>query len=311
MYPIKAVALKTGLTTHTIRVWERRYEIVHPVRTASNRRLYSETDVRKLALLKKATAAGHGIGQLSRMPLEEIERLVREFTIAHASSIATPFSSAEQAPAFFVDAALAASEAFDNEVLDDILTRASVNFSQATLIDQMLIPFLNILGEKWCTGAIQVAQEHAASAVVRTFLGRLLGSIRMQRQGPVLVAATLSGLHHEFGAMLAAITAASQGWCSHYLGANLPVEEIAFSAEKITAHVVVISIVYPAGDDEVRDQLLQLRQLLRDDVAFILSGRAVASYEETVRNINALVCHDTAELRQELAALQDHFVNGI
>lgn len=304
MYAIKAVAAQTGLTTHTIRVWERRYDIIKPLRTDTNRRLYSEDDVRKLKLLHQATQAGHSIGQLAKLPLDEIEQFVRDQNIPQPAPV-LPFTD-EKSPDYFIAAALAATNNFDNEALDNILTQASVNFSQPVLIDQVIVPFLHKLGEKWFEGDVRIAQEHAASAVMRTFLGRMLGSIHNIEKGPTLVTATVSGLYHEFGAMIVAISAATQGWRAHYLGPNLPAEEIVFTAKKMNAKAIVLSIIYPPNDDLVRDQLVHLRKLLPADFPILVGGTAAESYLETLQHSNMPITHNMAELREQLMNLRNN-----
>ena len=104
--------------------------------------------------------------------------------------------------------------------------------------------------------------------------------------------------------MIVAISAATQGWQSHYLGANLPAEEIAYSAKKMTAKAVVISIVYPPNDDLVREQLLHLRRLLPENIPLLAGGRAVDSYNETLRHINAQIINTMAALREKLIELR-------
>lgn len=71
-YGIGAVAKLTGLSDHTIRVWERRYGAVVAARAANGRRVYDATDVEKLGLLKTLTDRGVKIGQIAT---EEIEAL--------------------------------------------------------------------------------------------------------------------------------------------------------------------------------------------------------------------------------------------
>ena len=66
-HPIQIVARRTGLTPDVIRVWERRYEAVLPRRTSTNRRLYSDRDVERLQLLRRATLAGRRIGDVARL----------------------------------------------------------------------------------------------------------------------------------------------------------------------------------------------------------------------------------------------------
>ena len=54
-YAMKVVTRRTGLTSHAIRVWEKRYNAVEPERTDTNRRLYSEADIERLIDLHRAT----------------------------------------------------------------------------------------------------------------------------------------------------------------------------------------------------------------------------------------------------------------
>ena len=75
-YPIKVAVRRTGLTSHAIRVWEKRYSAVTPVRTPTNRRLYSEADIERLHLLRRATLAGHSIGQIAGLPIDDLRALV-------------------------------------------------------------------------------------------------------------------------------------------------------------------------------------------------------------------------------------------
>ena len=72
---IGAVARRSGLSQHTIRIWERRYDAVTPERTDSNRRLYSEEDVARLTLLNRAVQAGHRIGDIAGFPTAKLEKL--------------------------------------------------------------------------------------------------------------------------------------------------------------------------------------------------------------------------------------------
>ena len=65
-HSIKVAARRCGLSTHVIRVWEKRYDAVSPDRTDTNRRLYSEQEIERLKLLRAATLSGHSIGNVAR-----------------------------------------------------------------------------------------------------------------------------------------------------------------------------------------------------------------------------------------------------
>lgn len=296
--------MKTGLTTHAIRVWERRYEIIKPERTESNRRLYTEQEVEKLLLLKRATQAGHSISQLAKMDTKTIKELVREQPVVRSRRPATVKVSGKQKPQDYVDQALDTVRRFNTQDLENILMEASVNLSQPVLVDQVVIPLLHQVGEEWFNGDVRVAQEHSASATLRTFLGRFLDSIITSEDAPLLVTATVSGLFHEFGALLAAISAASQGWNAKYLGPNLPPEEIVYAVREMNAKAVLISIVFPPSDKAVEHQIENLGKLIPEEVPLLVGGRAVMSYTQVLDNVNAVILKDMADLRQELRMLR-------
>lgn len=76
LYGIGAVSRLTGLTDHTIRVWERRYSAITTARAANGRRQYAEADVQKLALLKRLTEQGIAISSVAGDTVDELRRRV-------------------------------------------------------------------------------------------------------------------------------------------------------------------------------------------------------------------------------------------
>lgn len=85
-YGIGAVAKLTGLTDHTIRVWERRYGAVVTQRATNGRRVYSTADVEKLGFLKRLTDQGISIGQIASSSLEQLRNQYQSIrNIASAS----------------------------------------------------------------------------------------------------------------------------------------------------------------------------------------------------------------------------------
>ena len=76
-YGIGAVARLTGLSDHTIRVWERRYDAVVAERAANGRRVYDAADVEKLGLLKTLTDQGVAIGQIAADSVEALRERVQ------------------------------------------------------------------------------------------------------------------------------------------------------------------------------------------------------------------------------------------
>ncbi|RPH95685.1 MAG: MerR family transcriptional regulator [Calditrichaeota bacterium] len=299
-YPIKAVALKTGLTAHTIRVWERRYQVLTPFRTESNRRLYSDPEIQKLIKLKTAVAAGHTISHLAKMSLAELTDLVEKLPYTMymmKNDIEFPSNASVEE---FLNQALAAVEKLQHQKLEGILQSAANRFNVSVFIDDLIMPFLEQIGGRWAGGEWRIAQEHGASAALRSILGRYLSSFQPSPDGPVLIAATLVGLKHEFGVLAAAITAASLGWRAEFLGVELPVDEILYAAVRLNAGAVAISILYPSDDQAVREQLIRLDHELSPEVRLFIGGQAAASYQNDIAGCRMLFLQTMADLRREL-----------
>jgi len=304
-YLIKVVARRTGLTPHGIRAWEKRYGVVSPMRTATNRRLYSEADIERLRLLRQATLAGHSIGQIAQWPAEKLLALVEADQGATSKTRQTPQPGSNgSSPQSYLDACIAAVQGLDADALQATLTRAAVSLSRPVLMEQVILPLMHQIGELWREGTLRVAHEHLASAVVRSFLGTLEGAYQVTDSAPHLVVTTLAGQLHELGALIAAATAASEGWRVTYLGPNLPAEEIAGAVQQNRAKALALSIVYPADDPHVTRELEKLRRYLPEEVVLIVGGRAADAYSDVLDTIGAIRLQDMPSLRVKLEALR-------
>jgi len=83
LYRIGAVAKLVGIPEATLRVWERRYQVVSPPKSEGGHRLYSDHDVLKVTLLKSLTQEGHAISTLSTMDLPQLQKMLNESRQAH------------------------------------------------------------------------------------------------------------------------------------------------------------------------------------------------------------------------------------
>jgi DNA-binding transcriptional MerR regulator/methylmalonyl-CoA mutase cobalamin-binding subunit len=303
-YPIRVVARRTGLTSHAIRIWEKRYNAVSPERTPTNRRLYSDAEIERLTLLRKATLAGHSIGQIARLATERLRTLVAEEEALAPRTVEPDSGVNGSSPAIHLDTATQAVRDFDPQALQTALTRASVALSQPVLIEQVVVPLMYRIGDLWRDGRFRVAHEHLASAVVRNFLGNIESAFDPSPSAPSLVVTTPAGQLHEFGALIVSATAASDGWRSAYLGPNLPAEEIAAVAEQHQARAIALSVVYPGDDPRVPAELRRLRGCLPEGTSLLVGGRAATGYRDTVDTLGAVFVRDIPDLRSKLESLR-------
>ncbi|MFO1459269.1 MAG: MerR family transcriptional regulator [Verrucomicrobiota bacterium] len=306
-HSIKVVASRTGLSPHVIRVWERRYGTVHPERSGGNQRLYSEDDVQRLSLLKQATDAGHPISNITHLSVPHLRALLS--SSGHPGSppvsrVQIPPASKPRSADQLIESALKAVAAMDSGALERILEEGAVTLGQNALLMQVIAPLVQRIGEEWQKGTLRIVHEHQASAVIRTFLGRAARPLAIHASAPVLIAGTPAGQLHEIGAALVAAAACNQGWRVVYLGPSLPAEEIASAALQNGARVVALSIVHPADDPHLPDELHRLRERLPDSVAVVAGGRSAAGYRQALANIRATLCESLADFTSALDLLR-------
>ena len=84
-YPLRTVARLTGLSPHVLRAWERRYEVVVPLRTEGGTRRYRSADLERLRLVKSAVDAGHRVGQIAQLGDAELKQKAFCFSSASPS----------------------------------------------------------------------------------------------------------------------------------------------------------------------------------------------------------------------------------
>ena len=300
-HPMAVVTQRTGLTSHAIRAWERRYGVVEPGRSAGGHRLYSDREVERLRLLHKLTLGGRQIGQLASMSDEDLAELLREDETAGATAPRSDAAGAEDnGSARFLEEAVAAVHSLDAETLDAVLRRAAIGLETMVYLERLMTPLLQRVGDDWANQDVTPAHEHLASAVVRRVGGWLLDNLEPEGDAPSLVVATPAGDRHELGALAAAIAAASAGWKVLYLGPDLPAADIAAAAVASNARAVALSIVFPGATDRVREELVALRRTLPQAVPIFAGGASAGSHADTLEQIDAVRIDTFEQLRLQL-----------
>jgi methanogenic corrinoid protein MtbC1 len=299
---IKHVAALTGLSAHVIRIWERRYGAVEPVRTDSNRRVYGEEHVERLRLLRALTEAGQSIGLIAKLPTARLRTLLspdRNSVVAAEAAMGAKFDVGS-----VINQSVTAIRSYDAPALEALVAEAEIALGLQGLLQKMVAPLAVEIGELWRRGEITAAHEHFATGVLGMRLKQTSRVFGGAENAPVLVVATPEGQLHELGALLVAASAGNLGWRVTYLGASLPAAEIAGAARKLSARAVALSIVYPEADSRIDRELQRLRKALPLGVGIIVGGRAADFYRGEIDKHQARFCSDLAALGLELDRLQ-------
>jgi methylmalonyl-CoA mutase cobalamin-binding domain/chain len=298
-HSIKFAAKKTGLSTHVIRMWEKRYDAVSPNRSDTNRRCFTDEEIERLTLLRSATLAGHSIGNVARLPLEKLRALTQD---APSSSPATASNDTSVAPA--IAEAVQAILDHNSVRLEQILSRAAVQLGFHGLLEKVIAPLAYRVGDLWADGSITAAHEHFASAIIRNFLVKNARPYASSGSVPSLIVATPAGQLHELGAVMVAAAANDMGWRVVYLGTSLPSLEIAGAAIRNQARAVALSIVFPGDDPNLPGELENLRTNLPAEIKLIVGGRAAESYTNALEKVGATRTKSLGELYSLLEQLR-------
>jgi len=284
IYASGAVVRMTGISAHALRAWERRYGAVRPARTPGGARRYSRRDVDRLRLLLRATRAGHPIGQVARLPDEEImRRLEQAGPVRH-----------DAAALLLHDDLMESIRALDVATVERSLGVQFAALGPRAFARDLLTPLFHRVGEAWEAGELSVAAEHAATAAARNVLGLALRRTGAERGAPVLFA-TPEGELHELGLLVAATWALGAGAHVVYLGASVPIPDLALAARRLGARAVALGIS-GTGDADTHAYLRELRRALPADVSVWLGGSGTTNLEavpgvETLRAMEELERH--------------------
>jgi DNA-binding transcriptional MerR regulator/methylmalonyl-CoA mutase cobalamin-binding subunit len=305
---IKIVARRTGLSAHVIRIWEKRYGAVTPERTGTNRRLYSDEQIERLGLLRTLTQGGHSISHVAKLPTEKLRQLAQEAPAPNLPGLRS-LTAAPTAPRF-LDECIVAIKSLDARALEATLQRAATELGAQGVLQRVVGPLAQALGDRWRDGTITAAHERFASAVIRLFLGQAAKPFGGTETAPRLVVATPAGQNHELGALIVGAAAANLGWHVTYLGANLPAAEIAGAARQNQARAVALSLVYPEDDPRLAAELMRLREALPAEVALLVGGRAMPAYQQVLEKIGATPTSDLNHLCTRLDELRAPLTNN-
>jgi DNA-binding transcriptional MerR regulator/methylmalonyl-CoA mutase cobalamin-binding subunit len=304
-HPIRVVARRTGLTPAVLRAWEKRYTVVVPSRTEGGQRLYSDDDVERLALLRRAVEEGRGISQVAAFPTENLRELVREDEVER-QGFGPPERLEGRSATGVLEEAQRAVTQMDPVELERVLTRAALAFSVPTVMDDIIVPLLARIGTAWETGRLGPAHEHLATVVIRRFLEWMLGIVDVGDGAPVMVSATPAGEKHELGALLAAVSGAAEGWKSVFLGPDLPAEDVVAAALRLEAKVVTLSCVDPQTAQALPEEISRIRERLPSGVPLVLGGPLAEAMEGELRSEGVEILPNFEELREKLRAFGSH-----
>ena len=298
LFSIGTTARKTGLTVDLIRAWERRYKVVKPQRTQGRHRLYSQNDVERLDLLRRASLHWRRIGKIAHLSNETLVQIIEQEE--QLEQVVTE-QEAKIVSDACVQASLDAVQGFDSHTLQNLLEDAWIEMDVATLVAEVLAPLMRTIGDRWAEGSMNVAHEHLATSVVQPFLKELARNFPCADNAPVAAFATPPSQPHELGTLFAVAVTAAEGWKVHYLGGDLPVDDLAAACHKLQPRVLGLGITLAEERAQLLSSLNRLRRQLDPTIQLLVGGEGARHFHDEFKLLRAQHIADLGHLQAVLS----------
>jgi MerR family transcriptional regulator, light-induced transcriptional regulator len=283
---IGELSKRSGVSPELLRAWERRYGLLQPQRSPGGLRLYTAEDLERVRAMQRHLADGLAAAEAA--------------ALASRPGPETEAGAPPLVPTAMRDELREALDRLDEPAAQEVIDRLLATLTLDHLLSDVVMPYLEELGDRWERGEASIAQEHFATAVIR---GRLLGLARGWGRGvgPLALLACLPGEHHDLGLIVLGLTLRARGWRIAYIGQDTPVETVAEAAADLEPSLIVLSGV---SENLVPSALPVLRALAaRFRVG--LGGAAAASHQLEAAGIIALPGDPVSEADRMTAVVRD------
>jgi MerR family transcriptional regulator, light-induced transcriptional regulator len=260
-YSIKDLEKISGIKAHTIRMWERRFQLIEPQRTDTNIRLYSDCDLKRLLNISILNHHGIKISHIAGLSDSEIKSRVLDLSLDGRSSNVQ------------VESLIVAMLELDEIKFTNTLSASIIKFGFENTVENILFVFLNRVGVLWQAGTINPAQEHFMTNLIRQ---KLFVAIDNEMQsasvsGPRITLFLPENDLHEIGLLFFNLIARKEGLEVVYLGAAVPIEDLLQVNKVRPADIFMTLFVSSISKADMEVMLLKYREMF-PEVPFLVSG---------------------------------------
>lgn len=263
-YSIRVASRLTGVSSDTLRMWERRYGFPKPVRNGSQVRVYTDADIERLVLISRALKTGFRSGEVIHRSTDDLRALL-------LNSARSEPETDRLTPT--IDSLLARLTSDDPDGLRDELRRSVALLGPKQFLIEVAAPLVEQVGVAWAAGKLAVRHEHLVSEVLSSKLRSLLSAYDDRSTGPVVLLATLSEEQHGLGLDMVALYLALEGATPRLLGVNTPPDQIAEAAVALKADVVGVSISEASDLELTQAHLRRVLSALPSNMHVWLGGK--------------------------------------
>lgn len=265
---IKDLENLSGIKAHTIRIWEKRYNLLEPIRTDTNIRTYDVSSLTKLLNVTLLINHGYKISKISQYNTDQIAHLVRDIT--------TKINTNSHAISAFKTSMMHFDQAMFFKTYDELLAQKSFR----DVFYQVFIPLIEEIGLLWQTNTIKPAHEHFITYLIKQKI--LYHTVEVQSKAPTKtdrVFVLYLPMHeiHELGIMYLNYELLAMGYQTIFLGESIPMEDLKEFTQIFDQVIFVSYFTVEPNPDEIDAYMDQIEaKILGPNSRLWIAGRLSA-----------------------------------
>ncbi|PZX92868.1 MerR family transcriptional regulator [Flavobacterium aquariorum] len=291
-FSIKDLENLSGIKAHTIRIWEKRYNVLQPMRTDTNIRLYSLSSLQKLLNITLLHDYGYKISKISTFTDEKISEMIRDVI------------SNKNVKNHAVNAFKMAMMNFDQELFSNTYNWLQEEKSFKEIFHQVFIPLMEEIGLLWQSDTITPAHEHFISCLI---LKKILVNIEKVEatmsisSNKVYVLSLPLNEIHELGLMYLHYEIVSKGYKVVYLGESMPIANLKDLKKHYNLIVFLSYFTIQPDRDSVNDYVNSMgKELLGDGSQIWLIGKMTQYIDQALIPVDVKVFNSISDLVEKI-----------
>jgi DNA-binding transcriptional MerR regulator len=274
-YSIRDLDKLSGIKAHTIRVWERRYGIVKPRRTVTNRRRYDDADLRRIINISILRRNGFKISEIAGFSDSVIEGKVSFLS-------KEVFNSDTQ-----IDSLVMAMVNLNENDVNHLINRSMMNRGLEETMTSLVFPFLKRIGIMWQTGSVDPGTEHFLSNIFRKKLEASIDNLSpvIKQKSKRIILFLPENELHELGLLFFHYLVKKGGHESLYLGQSTPLSSVRSANERWSADIIITGLMSGFPDFKSDDYIKDLASSFKGQKILVAGELAKSAVKLKFRNV--------------------------
>lgn len=259
-YSIKDLERISGIKAHTIRIWEKRYGILHPGRTDTNIRYYCNDDLKRLLNIAVLINSGHKISHIASLRMDALKQKILEL-----NNVGSPENSGQ------IENLIVAMLDMDEVKFEKVLNNSIIKIGFEETLFKVIYPLLNRIGILWQVGTISPVHEHFITNLIRQKVFTAIDGLPVERndRSSTFLLVLPQWELHDIGLLVYNYLIRKSGNNTIFLGQGVPLQDVESIDKQVTPDALVTSFSTPAEPAEMGDFLRELADHFKNKPIYV------------------------------------------